>query len=62
MSTLRDVIAQGFAAEYDAPHQLDHAIEFKGPGWYSLARVNYRDIYQRGKFATYSRIRITGTE
>ena len=41
--------------DYDAPETLDRYIDYTGRGWYSM---NEAGIYQRGKQATNSRIKV----
>jgi hypothetical protein len=40
---------------YDNPETLNRPIMFNGIGWYSLGDDG---VYHKGKFATYSRIRV----
>ncbi len=53
MITLNKLLWYGWTVRYDSPHQLDRAIVFNGPGWYSM---DDNDTYCQGTFATYSRI------
>ena len=40
---------------YETSRQLDYAIAYDGPGWYSMNGAGY---YEKGMFATYSRITV----
>ena len=51
---LRDVKKE-YPVGHDNERQLNREINFRGIGWYSMDDDN---IYQAGKFATYSRIKI----
>jgi hypothetical protein len=54
MLTVREV-QELHEVGFSRDRQLDYAILYDGPGWYSMCDAGY---YEKGKFATYSRIAV----